>query len=425
MVAQCLYYMIFKSFISTNHIVHHGSHALTFNWLLFQVFLIGMLFGSFRVVLPIIAESEFYLTSTSSILISSVVLAFGCSKAVFNLLAGAIAGSIQHSKILFYGWLVALPIPYFLYYSNSWGWITVALTLLGINQGLNWSITQTAKIEIIKNQHRGHAMGLNEFFGYVGVASAGAITATLAEFLSAKESLVLFIALIIFMGIFTTFKTNENNIYNTSLNKKEKIKLLINKFSELWGQFYYVSWKNKQLMALCQAGFVEKFIDALVWLYFPLYFLSKGLTVIEISLVVGVYSFTWGSLQFFTGKLSDLLNRISVILFGMCISSVGLVLNLILSGLLWWLLCAMITGVGMALLYPNLSAAVTDEVKFSETSTTLGIYRFWRDLGYAGSTIAFVSATFIKSEHSLKIIVVSICMLVSAIILFKYKIKNN
>ena len=395
------------------------SSVFEFTLLLIQVFLVGMLVGGLRVILPAIAESEYKLFLSSPILISTIVLAFGFGKAVFNLVAGFLTTSFSYKRILIYGWFVGIPVPFIIAYSSSWVGVSVALTLLGVNQGLNWSITQAAKVQIIKKEHRGHAMGMNEFFGYVGVAFAGVITANLVESFTSKNVLMTFSLVIIFLGLLCTIKMHEKFDSSGSLSKEADIKPMVHSLSSIGHKFLVVSWQNKRLMALCQAGFVEKFIDALVWLFFPIYFLYEGLSIVEVSWVVSCYSFAWGGLQFVTGRLSDVFGRVPLITAGMLISGVGILLILVYSGLIWWGCCSLITGLGMALLYPNLSAAVADEVHLVDTSITLGIYRFWRDLGYAGATLAFAVASYLNPSITMKFIIVSLCMLGSTVLLIK------
>lgn len=381
-----------------------------------------MLVGSFRTVLPIIAELEFGYTQNSLIYVTSIVLIFGLVKALSNLAAGGMSERIGRRKVLILGWIVALPIPYFLMSIQSWGVIISALILLGMNQGFAWSMTQSAKIDIADSRYRGNAMGLNEFSGYLGVALAGVVTSYLAEIINPMSTISSFTAVVVFLGLFSalvsiceTKQSNKQCLNNTETSYLHDFKALT------WFQIMKLtSWQDKKMMAICQAGLIEKFVDALVWVFFPIYFYQQGLRLLDIGSVVAVYGIVWGVFQLFTGKLSDMIGRIIPIITGMFICAIGVAMVLVSSGLFYWSCCSVVIGLGMALLYPNLSAAIADLAPREHHAEILGIYRFWRDCGYSIAGILFVLIAHNTASVSDAFLLVSVSMLASTVVLCVY-----
>lgn len=388
--------------------------------LLVQVFFVGMLIGSVRTVLPVISELDFGLSKNSLSYATTIILAFGLVKALSNISAGFLSDIFGRKKVLLLGWLIALPVPLLLGSFSSWAMIVLALFFLGINQGLAWSMTQSAKIDITNANDRGHAMGLNEFAGYIGVALSGVLTAAVAEVLTPIRTISLFTGIVICLGLITALFTiretkKPSNGHQTSNSRDAKGKLL-SSFQVL----KLVSWQDKKMMAVCQAGLVEKFVDALIWVFFPIYYYQNGLKLVEIGSVVAVYGVVWGMLQLFTGRLSDKVGRSIPIVIGMIICALGILLTITSSGLLWWTSCSAIIGIGMALLYPNLSAAITDLSHDNYRSSALGIYRFWRDLGYSVAGILFLLMSHISGDVITSFIFVCIAMTASALVLACY-----
>ena len=398
-----------------------------FQYLLLQVFLVGMAAGSVRTVLPVIAESEYHLMNNSLVLITALVVAFGLFKALSNIIAGLVSDTIGRKKVLLTGWILGIPAPVILLFSDSWSGVVICLIFLGINQGLTWSMTQSAKMDIVQHNRRGQAMGLNEFSGYLGVAVAGVATAYMAELFEPRFSLFLFMLLMVMLGLVLAMTT----IHDVTLIDKfengagESSNQLTKAVGNAGGQtmlakIYYVSWHNKSLMALCQAGLVEKFVDSLIWIFYPIYLFQNGLTLPEIGWVVGCYGVVWGGGQLFSGWISDHVGRWLPIVSGMFICAFGVILNLFNDGLVWWSMCSVITGGGMALLYPNLSAAVADLASSEMRSSALGIYRFWRDLGYMIAAILFGLTAVIFNDITSSFVLVFAAMCLSALILIIY-----
>ncbi len=373
----------------------HGIRANLDQFLhqLLQVMLVGFTIGMMRTVVPALSESEFGVPKNSFMLLTAFVVAFGLVKGTLNFVAGRLSERIGRKKVLLLGWIAALPIPLLVYFAPSWSWIVAATVMLGINQGLTWSMTQNAKLDITRPDQRGLIIGLNEFAGYVGLALAGIITAYLATALGARTGLLIFGMTTILLAILLTLLWVKDTLpwaraeaakhasaAPTSL--KPRYPINISAKPSTWEVFTLVSWRDKRLAAISQAGLVEKFVDALVWVFYPLFLYQHGLSLPNVGWVVGIYGFVWGGSQFFTGKLSDHIGRHKPNVWGMWICGAGVAMMLLHEGMAWWLMSAAVTGFGMALLYPNLSAAVADISHPNWRGSAIGIYRFWRDLGY-------------------------------------------
>jgi len=360
---------------------------------LIQVLLVGFTIGMTRTVVPALAESEFGLAQGSFLLLASFVVAFGAVKAVMNFVAGRWSERIGRKRVLFWGWVAALPIPAMIWHAPDWNWIVAATLLLGVNQGLCWSMTQTAKLDITKPEERGLTMGLNEFSGYVGVALAGILTAYAAEAMGARTGLLVFGMAVVLAGMGLTVVWVKDTLpwakAETVAHKVAPPENLprypsgVSQTPTTLEIFALMSWRDKRLFAISQAGLVEKFVDALVWAIFPVFLVGHGASLTEIGWIIGTYGFVWGGSQLITGRLSDHVGRFWPNVLGMWISGAGVAMVVMGTGAVWWSVAAGVTGFGMALLYPNLSASVADITPPSWRGSAIGIYRFWRDLGYA------------------------------------------
>jgi MFS family permease len=360
---------------------------------LLQVMLVGFAIGMMRTVVPALAEAEFGVPAGSFLLLTAFVVAFGVVKGVLNFVAGRLSERIGRKHVLMLGWIAALPIPVMIYFAPSWNWIVAATVLLGINQGLAWSMTQTAKLDITRADQRGLTIGLNEFSGYVGVALAGVITGYVAVSLGPRLGLLVFGLIVVVAAIVLTqiwvrdtlpwAKVEAANHAKSSPGAvRARYPHNIPDSPTTWEVFAIMSWRDRRLAAISQAGLVEKFVDALVWVIFPVFLYQQGVSLPDIGWVVGVYGFVWGGSQLFTGRLSDHVGRHGPNVLGMIICGGGVALVMFGDNLPWWSLSAGVTGFGMALLYPNLSAAVADISPPAWRGSAIGIYRFWRDLGY-------------------------------------------
>lgn len=355
---------------------------------LIQVFLVGLTIGMTRTVIPGLADTEFGLGEQQFLLLTSFVVVFGVVKAVMNLLAGRFSDRYGRKQVLIAGWLIAIPIPFMILYAPSWGWIVAATFLLGINQGLCWSMTINSKLDLARLDQKGLINGINEFSGYAAVAIAGIVTAYFVDMIGARQGLFIFGGMVIFLGLLLAIisiretmpwaeahHTNESLTTGKTESKAEQPSL-----SKI---FIQASWHDKTLLALNQAGLVEKFTDALVWIFLPVYFLSQDLSLLEGSAIISVYAMVWGGSQLITGPLSDKIGRKILIVGGMWICGLGVFIIPLTHSVLLWTLEAGMIGVGMAMLYPTLGAAVADFSPAKQRGTLLGVYRFWRDFGYA------------------------------------------
>jgi MFS family permease len=379
----------------------HGIRANLDQFLhqLLQVLLVGFTIGMMRTVVPALAESEFGVPRGSFMLLMAFVVAFGFVKGTLNFVAGRLSERIGRKRVLLLGWIAAVPIPFMILYAPSWSWIVAATVLLGVNQGLTWSMTQTAKLDITRPDQRGLTIGLNEFSGYVGVAIAGIVTGYLATAYGARHGLLVFGLTVIVLAIALTLLWVKDTLpwaklegarhaAGKSTGPLPRFPQNISAQPTTWEVFTLMSWRDRRMAAISQAGLVEKFVDALIWVFYPVYLYQHGLSLSGIGWVVGMYGFVWGGAQFFTGKLSDHIGRHKPIVWGMWICGAGVAMMLLGENVLWWSCSAAVTGFGMALLYPNLSAAVADIAHPNWRGSAIGIYRFWRDLGYGIGALA-------------------------------------
>lgn len=360
---------------------------------LLQVFFVGLTIGMQRNVVPALAESEFGMPAGSFALLMAFVVSFGFVKGAMNFVSGRVSEKVGRRKVLIWGWLVALPIPFIFLYAPSWNWIVAANVLLGINQGFAWSMTVTSKLDIVRPEQRGVATGFNEFAGYGGVALAGLITGFLASAFDPRMSLFVFGLSVILLALVSALLFSRETVHwaraesaahkaGTHVGPRPRFPKNVSEHPSTKEIFALVTYRHKTFAALSQAGCVEKFVDALVWVFFPVYLHAKGVSLVDIGWIVGVYGFVWGGSQLWTGPLSDAIGRKWPIVIGMWTCAIGVVATLYVDGMTGWSMTAAVTGVGMALLYPTLIAAIGDISHPDWRGSSLGVYRFWRDIGY-------------------------------------------
>jgi len=360
---------------------------------LLQVFFVGLTIGMQRTVVPALAETEFGVPPGSFTLLMAFVVSFGFVKGAMNFVSGRLSEKVGRRKVLIWGWLIALPIPFIFLYAPTWGWIVAANVLLGINQGFTWSMTVTSKLDIVRPEQRGVATGFNEFAGYGGVALAGLITGYLASYFDPRWSLFVFGLSVILLALVSALVFSKETLHwaraesaahkaGTYEGPQPRFPKNVSEHPSTKEIFALVSFRHRTFTALSQAGCVEKFVDALVWVFFPVYLHARGLSLIDIGWIVGVYGFVWGGSQLWTGPLSDAIGRKWPIVIGMWTCAAGIAATLFADNMVEWSLTAGVTGVGMALLYPTLIAAVGDISHPNWRGSSLGVYRFWRDLGY-------------------------------------------
>jgi MFS family permease len=336
--------------------------------------------GLERTVLPLLGEQEFGLTSKTAI--TSFIISFGLTKAVLNLVAGRASERVGRKPILLIGWVLALPVPFLIIHAQSWWWIDLANVLLGANQALAWSMTVIMKIDLVGPRRRGLALGLNEFAGYFAVGAMSWITGYIAGHYGMRQPFYLGIAISAIGLIVSIVFVRETRPY-AQMEAASRGAGNAEPRPSFGRVFYLTSLGNASLLAVCQAGLVNNLNDGMSWGIYPLFFATYGLTVERIGLIKAVYPVVWGLLQVVTGPLSDQWGRKQLIAGGMIVQAGGIWLTALVPAYGAWILGAALQGLGTAMVYPTLLAAIADHSHPTWRATSLGVYRFWRDLGYA------------------------------------------
>jgi MFS family permease len=355
-------------------------------WLLVLVnAFVGAMVGMERTVLPLLAQAEFGLASKSAVL--SFIATFGVVKALTNLFAGRLSDIYGRKHVLLAGWLVGLPVPFLVIWAPSWSWIVFANVLLGLNQGLAWSTTVIMKMDLVGPKQRGLAMGLNEFTGYLAVALAALGTGYLAQVYGLRpEPFYLGVACAA-AGLALTLLFVRETRHHVALEAKDLPSLsdAAGRLAELSTReiLARASWRDPALSSASQAGMVNNLNDGLAWGLFPLFFAAAGLDVARIGILSFTYPAVWGLLQVWTGALSDRWGRKRLIAGGMLVQSGALAAIALVRGFWPWVGAAALLGAGTAMVYPTLLAAVADAAHPRWRASAVGVYRLWRDSGYA------------------------------------------
>src|SRR5918994_1045250 len=351
---------------------------------------VGAMIGLEQTVVPLIGKSDFDIESSA--IIVSFIASFGAVKAVLNLLAGNLSDKWGRKNVLVLGWLFAIPVPIILLFAPNWNWIIFANILLGVNQGLAWSMTVNMKIDLVGKSQRGLALGLNEFAGYFSVAAIGFLTGYLASTFGLKPYPFYLGIIFAILGFaiswiivkdtrkFTTLELKENA--SESPEQENTAKDLT--FKEV---FLQTSWKNRTLLAISQAGLINNLIFGVTWGIFTLYFSSFAIGISEIGFLKALHPGIWGVLQLLTGILSDKVGRKVLIYPGMFIQGIGVWVVLFTNFYWGWIVGMSLIGIGTALVYPTLLAAISDLANPKWRATSLGVYRFWRDIGFVFGAI--------------------------------------
>ena len=391
---------------STGSLVRLG---LKENWQQFAMLVlinafVGGMVGIERTVVPLIGAEEFGIASTT--LIVSFIVSFGVIKAFANLVSGQLADVWGRKRVLVLGWLVGLPVPFMIIWAPSWEWVIAANALLGINQGLAWSMTVIMKVDLVGPKSRGLAVGLNEFAGYLAVG----VTAFLTGYLAAQYGLrpvpiylgIAYAVLGTALSILLVRDTRDHVRLEAAAHAQKPAAI---SFREV---FALTTFKDRNLFAASQAGLVNNLNDGMSWGIFPLFFASFGLGVERIGILKAIYPATWGILQVATGPLSDRWGRKGLIVAGMWVQAAGLFLTAATRQFEWWFIGSLLLGLGTAMVYPSLIAAVSDASHPTWRARSLSVYRFWRDLGYA---IGALSAGLIADNFGLSWAIASIAAL--------------
>jgi MFS family permease len=363
---------------------------------------VGAMVGLERSTLPLIGRQDFGLASNAAVL--AFIVAFGLSKAFTNLGAGALAQRLGRRRLLIAGWVVALPVPLLVGVAPSWSWVVVANALLGINQGLTWSMTVVMKIDLVGPLRRGLALGLNEAAGYVGVAIAAAASGWLASTFAPRDVLVAASAIIAVTALALAVLFARDTAGHVALEQASHN--LEGVAPRLPAAFADATWRRPALRSCSQAGLVNNLNDALAWGLVPLFLAAHGASVGEVGAVAGIYPAVWGCGQAFTGHWSDSVGRKPLIVAGMLLQAAALTM-LALSGGRFAVAAAaaVLLGVGTALVYPTLIAAISDAVAPIARAPTVGVYRFWRDMGYAvGGVIAGTLADSVGFDGAIGVV---------------------
>ena len=363
---------------------------------------VGAMVGLERTVLPLLGEQEFGLESKTAI--TSFIVSFGVTKAILNLVAARLSDRVGRKQILVAGWVLALPVPFLIIYAPAWWWIDLANVLLGANQALAWSMTVIMKIDLVGPKRRGLALGLNEFAGYFAVGVTSWVTGYLAAQYGLRPQpfyLGVGIAIVVLLG--AMFVVRETHGF--ARLEATTMGVATGPAPSFGRIFYATSLANVSLFAACQAGLVNNLNDGMSWGIYPLFFAAHGLGVASIGVIKAVYPAVWGLLQIATGFLSDRLGRKPLIAWGMIVQAGGIWLTVLVPSYAAWLVGAALQGVGTAMVYPTLLAAITDHASPTWRASSLGVYRFWRDLGYAvGALLSGIVADALGFEAAIHLV---------------------
>jgi MFS family permease len=364
---------------------------------------VGAMVGLERTVLPLLGEQEFGLTSKTAI--TSFIVSFGVTKALLNLVAARLSDRVGRKPILVVGWLFALPVPFLIIAAPAWWWVDVANVLLGANQAMAWSMTVIMKIDLVGPRRRGLALGLNEFAGYVAVGLTSWCTGFIAGHWGLRPYPFYLGIGVAVIGLAASVLAVRETRGHVALESSAVAPLSSRDVPGLGRIFYVTSVGHASLFAACQAGLVNNLNDGMSWGLFPLFFAAHGLPIAAIGLVKAVYPLTWGLLQIATGPLSDRLGRRGLIAWGMIVQAGGIWLTVLVPDYRAWLAGAVLLGAGTAMVYPTLLAAIADHAHPQWRASSLGVYRFWRDLGYAiGALLSGAIADAVNLEAAIHVV---------------------
>jgi MFS family permease len=341
---------------------------------------VGAMVGMERSILPALAEDEFHLAARSAIL--AFIVIFGITKALTNYFAGRFSDRWGRKLVLVAGWLIAAPVPFMLMWAPSWSWILAANVFLGVSQGLTWSMTVIMKIDLAGPKNRGLAMGLNEFAGYLAVALSALATGYIAAETGLRPYPFMLGVGFVILGLGLSVFIVKETLHHAQLEMNLIPPSGPSQFSPP-NVFIHVSLENPNLSSVSQAGMINNLNDGVAWGLFPLIFAAAGLSLAEIGTLAALYPAVWGLGQLFTGAWSDRVGRKRLIVTGMWVQAIGIVAIAIGDAFLAFALGAVLLGAGTAMVYPTLLAAVGDVAGPSWRASAVGVYRLWRDMGYA------------------------------------------
>lgn len=350
------------------------------NWKQFTLLVIvnafvGGMIGLERTIIPQIAEADFGMAAKTAIL--SFIVVFGVTKAITNYYTGTLANRFGRKNLLVAGWVLALPVPLLLIYAPNWNWIIAANIFLGISQGLTWSSTVVMKIDLVGDKDRGLAMGLNEFAGYVALASIAFLTGWIASNYGLRPyPFYIGIGLVI-IGLLMSW------LFVKDTKKHVQLEATSSQMPKLKSLFWETTWHHKNLGSITQAGLVNNLNDGMVWGLFPLLLVSKGFDLHDTGIIVATYPAVWGLGQLYTGKLADKYCKKTLMFIGMFLQGVVLLGMTSINSFTWFIILSSLLGLGTAIVYPTFLAAISDYTHPDQRPKSIGIFRLWRDLGYA------------------------------------------
>jgi MFS family permease len=366
-------------------------NAWQFSFLVVVNAFVGAMVGMERTILPPIAEQEFQLSAKTAVL--SFIVVFGLTKALTNYVAGRLSDRFGRKQVLVGGWMVAAPVPFILMWAPNWSWVLFANALLGVSQGLTWSTTVIMKIDLAGPHNRGLAMGLNEFAGYVAVAGSALVTGLVAANYGLRPEPfylgVVFVALGLLLSIVVVRETKHHVAAESKLQGTLASEAMLSQREVFWR----TSLLNKNLSSASQAGLVNNLNDGMAWGLFPLFFAAARMNLSQIGTLAAIYPATWGVAQLVTGAWSDRVGRKWLIASGMWIQAAGIGTVAMSTAFAGFAVGSVLLGLGTAMVYPTLLATIGDVAHPSWRASSVGVYRLWRDLGYAiGALLAGVIA---------------------------------
>jgi MFS family permease len=366
---------------------------------------VGAMVGLERTILPSIAEQDFHLAAKAAVL--SFIVVFGVTKAFANYLAGRFADRFGRKYVLVGGWLVATPVPFLLMWAPSWTWVLVANALLGVSQGLTWSTTVIMKIDLAGPRRRGLAMGLNEFAGYVAVAGSALATGFIAARYGLRpEPFYLGVGFVAVGLLLSAIVVRETRHHVAAESKLVPSNGMLTQRDVFWR----TTLLDHNLSSISQAGLVNNVNDGVAWGLFPMFFAATRMDLRQIGALAAIYPATWGIVQLFTGAWSDRVGRKWLIAGGMWVQSIGIAVIVLSSAFPGFAIGATLLGIGTAMVYPTLMAAIGDVAHPSWRASAVGVYRLWRDLGYAiGALLAGIAADALSLAAAMWMVAVLTC----------------
>jgi len=389
------------------------------NWPQFTILVIvnafvGGMVGLERTIFPKFAEIEFGVASKTAIL--SFIIAFGVTKAITNYFTGKLANKFGRKNLLLLGWLFAIPIPFILINATSWNWVIFANILLGINQGLTWSSTVVMKIDLVGQKDRGLAMGINEFAGYFAVGVVSFLTGVIAQKYGVTPyPFYLGIGISIIGLLLTLFFVRDTRKF---VNKEQKT----TEKDKLENVFFETSFKDKTLSTITQAGLVNNLNDGMIWGLLPILLLSLNYNEKNIGIIAAIYPAVWGIGQLFTGKMADLYSKKGMLFWGMLLQGLAILCIPFFTDFYQLAMIASILGFGTALVYPTFLSAIADATHPKQRAESIGIFRLWRDLGYAiGAIVSGIIADVFGVQYA--ILTIGVITVLSSL-LIKFRMPN-